>query len=153
MRILALLFLAFFLAAPTLRAEGLERKDLTVWMANGQSHRFVVEVAATPEQQERGLMFRQSMPEDDGMIFLNKIDKPSTFWMKNTLIPLDMLFVDRTGKIVHIKANAKPLSEEMIPSGGSVRAIVEINGGVAARLGIKAGDHVVFPSLGSSEKR
>ena len=149
MRLLAFLLLALFFASPGLHAQELERKDLTVWMANGQSHRFVVEVAATPEQQEKGLMFRQSMAEDDGMIFLNKIDRPSTFWMKNTLIPLDMLFVDRTGKIVHIKANAKPLSEDLIPSGGSVRAIIEINGGVAARLGIKAGDHVVFPGLGS----
>jgi hypothetical protein len=148
-RLLALLFLTLLAAAPAFGAEELAKKDLTVWMANGQSHRFEVEVAVTPAEQEVGLMFRKSMPEDSGMIFLNKIDKESTFWMKNTYIPLDMLFVARDGKIIHIKANAKPLSEDFIPSGGPVRAIIELNGGTAARLGIKAGDHVVFPGLGS----
>ncbi len=96
-------------------------------------------------------MFRKQMAADAGMIFPQESDRTMSFWMKNTYIPLDMLFVESDGRISHIVPDAKPLSETNIPSGGPIRAVVELNGGVAARLGIHVGDKVVFPGLGGAQ--
>ena len=104
--------------------------------------RFTIELATTPDQQQHGLMFRRSLAQNAGMLFLYGTDSPHSFWMKNTIIPLDILFVKRDGAIARIAANAKPLSEEPIPSGGPVRAVLEIPGGRAAQLGVAVGDKV-----------
>src|SRR5215471_18474876 len=104
-------------------------------------HRFTVEVAATPEQPERGLMFRRSLAGDRGMIFPYEPPQEVAFWMKNTLIPLDMVFIRADGRIARI-ATAKPLDETAVPSGEAAAAVLEIRGGRAAELGIKAGDKV-----------
>jgi len=101
---------------------------------------FHVEVMETPEQHERGLMFRRSMPADSGMLFNFHDPQPVTMWMKNTYIPLDMIFTDQTGKITWIAENAEPLSEALIPSHGPVYAVLEVNAGVVARFKIKIGD-------------
>jgi uncharacterized membrane protein (UPF0127 family) len=93
-------------------------------------------------------MFRKEMAADAGMIFPQESDRTMSFWMKNTLIPLDIIFIRSDGAIGHIAPDAKPLSEETIPSGGQIRAVLELNGGVAAKLGIHVGDHVIFPGLG-----
>ncbi|MBV8848928.1 MAG: DUF192 domain-containing protein [Methylobacteriaceae bacterium] len=103
----------------------------------------------TPEQLAQGLMFRRYMPDDRGMMFDFKTEQPVQFWMKNTYLPLDMIFISKAGKIVSIKENAEPLSEKLIPSGGPVLAVLEVNAGTAARIHAKPGDSVrasLFPN-------
>ncbi len=109
---------------------------------HGTTNRFSVEVAKTPADQERGLMFRQSLAPDRGMIFPFAAPVRATFWMKDTLIPLDLIFVRADGTIANIAANARPMDLSMIPSDGPVSAVLEIAGGRAAELGIRAGDRV-----------
>ncbi len=130
---------------------GLEQVPLTI-TAGTRVHRFTVEVAASPEQQERGLMFRTSMAPNAGMIFPFNPPRYASFWMKNTLIPLDMLFVRADGSIDRIAENTVPQSLEPVGSGGDVIAVLELAGGTAARLGLTEsaiirwqGDHIVRP--------
>jgi uncharacterized protein len=113
---------------------------LTIRSKTG-THRFIVEIAATPDQQERGLMFRRSLAGDRGMIFPYEPSQEVAFWMKNTLIPLDIVFIRSDGTIVRItKAEAMDLTP--LPSGEPITAVLEIRGGRAAELGIEAGDIV-----------
>src|SRR5438270_11984184 len=100
---------------------------------------FSVEMATNWPQQERGLMFRKALAPNAGMLFVFEHEQETSFWMKNTLIPLDMLFIKGNGTIARIQANAKPLSEQSIPSYEPVTAVLELAGGRAAQLGIKAG--------------
>ena len=116
---------------------------LTIHSQNG-AHRFTVEVAATLDQQQRGLMFRPSLEADRGMIFPYDPPQDVGFWMKNTLIPLDMVFIRADGTIARI-ANATPLTLETVLSGEPVAAVLELRGGRAAELGIRAGDRVDWP--------
>lgn len=106
---------------------------------------FEVEVVRTPEQLATGLMFRRELPERRGMLFDFKDDQPIYMWMKNTFIPLDMLFIRSDGTIARIAANTTPFSTQTIPSGEPARAVLEIAGGSAQRLGIAAGDQVAYP--------
>ena len=122
---------------------------LTIESAGGR-HQFAVEVATTPAQMEQGLMFRRSMAPNAGMIFDFKTPSMATMWMKNTLIPLDMLFVDAQGRIVNIHERAVPGSLDTIAAAAPARAVVELNGGTAARLGIRPGDRVLFPIFGNA---
>ena len=108
---------------------------LTIAMA-GTTHRFRVEVARTEAEQEKGLMFRTSLPADGGMLFPFAKPKIANFWMKNTLIPLDMIFVRADGSIDRIAENAIPESLDPVVSGGEVAALLEVAGGTAAKLGI-----------------
>jgi uncharacterized membrane protein (UPF0127 family) len=105
-------------------------------------HAFQVEMAITPEEKEHGLMFRRELPEGQGMLFDFQFDQNVAFWMKNTYIPLDMLFIRADGRILRIAENTEPLSERNIPSGGPVRAVLEVIGGTAKKLGIAPGDRV-----------
>ena len=114
---------------------------LTISTQTGD-HAFSVEIAATPATRERGLMNRRFMPMDRGMLFEFERDGPVAFWMKNTYIPLDMIFLSRAGVVTNVVANAEPLSERVIPSGPPCAAVLEVNGGVAAAIGVKVGDHV-----------
>jgi uncharacterized protein len=120
---------------------------LTIVSAAGP-HRFTVEVAETPAQMEQGLMFRRTMAPDAGMLFDYKTPTVATMWMRNTLIPLDMLFVDAQGRIVNIHERAVPQSLDVIAAASPVRAVIELNGGTAARLGIAPGDRVQHPIFG-----
>ena len=120
---------------------GLEQVPLTIRSATG-THRFTVEVAETPEQQAQGLMNRQSLAPDRGMIFPRNPSGDASFWMKNTLIPLDMIFIRADGTIARIAENTVPLSLDPVPSLEPVAAVLEIAGGRSAELGIKAGDTV-----------
>ncbi len=120
---------------------------LTIVTASGQ-HNFSVEVATTPAQMEQGLMFRRSLAADAGMLFDYRVPSMAMMWMKNTLIPLDMLFVDERGHIVNIHERAVPGSLDTIAAAAPVRAVIELNGGTASRLGIRPGDRVVFPIFG-----
>lgn len=103
---------------------------------------FRVEVARTGQEQARGLMFRTSMGPDEGMIFPMNPPRNAAFWMRNTVIPLDIVFIGADGRITNIAANAVPYSEEPLPSAGAVKGVLEINGGRAAELGIVPGDRV-----------
>ncbi len=125
-------------------AAGLEQVPLTI-ESRGTRHAFIVEVARSPEEQTMGLMNRQSLAPDRGMIFPYDPPRPASFWMKNTLIPLDMIFVRPDGTIGSIAANTVPLSLEPVPSGEPVAAVLEIAGGRSAELGISAGDKVSWP--------
>jgi len=122
---------------------------LTIVTASGP-HKFTVELATTPPQMAQGLMFRQSLAPDAGMLFDFVAPSMATMWMKNTLIPLDMLFVDAKGQIVNIHERAVPGSLETIAAAAPVRAVIELNGGTAARLGIRPGDRVVYPIFGNT---
>ena len=120
---------------------GLEQVPLTVQSRTG-THRFTVEVARTPEQQAMGLMHRQSLAPDRGMLFPYDPPQNASFWMKNTLIPLDMIFIRENGTVARVAENTVPLSLDPIPSLEPVAAVLEIAGGRAAELGIQAGDKV-----------
>ncbi len=106
--------------------------------ANGQVQ-FKVDVADDPVERSKGLMHVESMPRFSGMLFIYETPGPADFWMKNTLIPLDMLFADATGTITHIHENAEPLSLASIHGGKDILYVLEINGGMAAKLGIEEG--------------
>jgi uncharacterized membrane protein (UPF0127 family) len=118
--------------------------------AGGSAYKFEVELATTPAEREQGLMFRKSLAPNAGMLFLYPNEQQVAFWMKNTLIPLDMLFLKTDGSIARIAHNAVPLDETPIPSNAEVRAVLEVNGGTAAALGIKEGDKVDYPTAPSS---
>jgi uncharacterized protein len=135
------LFLLVAAAAPA-PAEGLQ--SLEIVTSTGR-HAFQVEIAADDASRERGLMDRRYMAPDHGMLFEFDRDAPVSFWMKNTYIPLDMIFIARNGAVTRIAANAEPLSERVIPSGGPCAAVLELNGGVAASIGLKVGDKVRHP--------
>lgn len=100
---------------------------------------FTVEIADTDAERAQGLMGRQSMPEDHGMLFAYPAPRPVAFWMHNTPLPLDMLFIDELGMVVSLHENARPFDETPIPSGLPVRYVLEINGGLAAKLGLRPG--------------
>ena len=122
-------------------AWALDRNTVEIASKTGV-HVFTVELATTEAERERGLMFVKSLPEGQGMLFDFKRDQPVSFWMHNTYIPLDMIFIAGNGRIMHIAENAKPLSDDLIPSQYPVRAVLEVIGGTAEKLGIKPGDRV-----------
>ncbi|MDQ3074723.1 MAG: DUF192 domain-containing protein [Pseudomonadota bacterium] len=124
---------------------GLDQVPLTVTTTAGKTHRFTVEVARTEAQQAQGLMNRQSLAPDRGMIFPYAAPTEASFWMKNTLIPLDIIFVRTDGTIARIEANTAPLSLDPIVAGEPVGAVLELAGGRAAELGISAGAKVAWP--------
>lgn len=125
-------------------AHAAEESTLEIVTSDGV-HVFTVEMARTDEERQKGLMFRKDLPEGRGMLFDFKPDQPVAMWMRNTYIPLDMLFINGDGTIRRIAENTEPLSETTIPSGGPVRGVLEVIGGTAKRLGIKAGDKVAHP--------
>jgi uncharacterized membrane protein (UPF0127 family) len=134
-----------FVSAPPALAQaqpqgGIEPLDFVT--ASG-THHFSVEVMRTDAQRERGLMFRRYLPPDRGMLFDFTTEQPVMMWMKNTYLSLDMVFISRSGIVTSIAENTEPLSERIIPSGGPVYAVLELNAGTAARIGLKPGDHVV----------
>jgi uncharacterized membrane protein (UPF0127 family) len=137
--------LTFVVAAALARAAWADEGTLFVERTSGEPLRFTVEIADTSEARARGLMFRERLPDRHGMLFDFHREEPVAFWMRNTLIPLDMLFIDGSGRIVKIHANAVPLSAETIPSGRPVLAVLEIAGGTSAELGIAVGDRVRHP--------
>lgn len=144
--------LAFLAAGARAELASFAKSSLTIDTVAGPQ-RFTVELARSPEQQQQGLMFRQSLAADAGMLFDFGDTRPAAFWMKNTLIPLDMLFIAADGHIADIHERAVPLSEATIESKVPVRAVLELNGGSVARLDIHRGDlvhHAIFGTAAGS---
>jgi uncharacterized protein len=120
-------------------------EPLTIVTRNGR-HAFLIEVARNDADRAQGLMFRRSLAPDRGMLFdFGRQTQPTVMWMKNTYIPLDMIFIRPDGAIARIAENAEPLSTRTISSGEPVSAVLEVAGGTAARLGIKPGDRIEHP--------
>jgi len=120
-------------------AQALE--PLTIVTASGE-HPFQVEIAKTVDERAKGLMFRRYMPADRGMLFEFEANEPVGFWMKNTYISLDMVFIAPNGTVTRIAEKAEPLSETVIPSGGPCVGVLEINAGIAAEIGLAVGDRI-----------
>ncbi len=137
--VLAIALLIVAGVSPPAGASGLEPLQI---VTAGGLHEFQVEIAADDASRERGLMNRRYMPADRGMLFEFEREAPVSFWMKNTYIPLDMIFISRAGVVTNVVADAEPLSERVIPSGPPCAAVLELNGGTAAAIGVKAGDRI-----------
>lgn len=133
------------LLAPPAAADG--RALATVVTEGGGRFAFHVEIADTDASRMRGLMFRQRMARDEGMLFLFERETPQSFWMKNTPLSLDMLFIAADGRVVGLAEQTEPYSTRPIPSGAPALAVLEVLGGTARLLGIRIGDRVEHPAL------
>lgn len=111
-------------------------------------HEFVVELATTEEERSQGLMFRKKLAQNRGMLFIYKSERVVSMWMKNTFIPLDMLFIDKNGFITHLVKQTRPLSLNIISSMGNVLGVLELLGGTSDSLGIRSGDRVEHAAFG-----
>ncbi len=140
---------ALFLPAAAAQAEC--RADAVDIRGPWGTARFTVETALTPQDQAMGLMYRESLPRLAGMLFVYEEEAELGFWMRNTLIPLDMIFTDAAGRVVRVHENAVPLDETVIRSGGPALAVLEINGGLSSEFGIGPGDELRSPILPQDE--
>ncbi|MCW8055609.1 DUF192 domain-containing protein [Agrobacterium tumefaciens] len=147
--VMALLFFMLASAAQAQERQAFTSEPLTIETASGKTHDFVAELALDDAQRAQGLMFRKSMPSENGMLFDFGEARAVAMWMRNTLIPLDMLFIGSDGRITHIHENAVPHSEAIISSRGPVKFVLELNGGAAKRSGIKPGDMVRSAQIGN----
>jgi uncharacterized membrane protein (UPF0127 family) len=134
---------ATWLMAP-LPARSAEQQTLEIVSKSGV-HVFTVELAVSDEERQKGLMFRRSLPESQGMLFDFKTDQDVSMWMRNTYVSLDMIFIRGDGRIQRIAENTQTESDRIIPSGGPVRAVLEVVAGTAKKFGIAAGDRVASP--------
>jgi uncharacterized protein len=141
-----LVAVAAFLVASSPTARSAEQQILEIASKTGV-HVFSVELAVTDEERARGLMFRRSVPESYGMLFDFKRDQEVTMWMRNTYVSLDMIFIQSDGRIRRIAENTETESDKIIPSGGQVRAVLEVAAGTAKKFGIEPGDRVATPIL------
>lgn len=123
-------------------------EPLNVYSRNGETHHFEVRVADDTRTREKGLMGVKRLPDGQGMLFVFDDVSPAQFWMKNTLIPLDMVFIDGKGVVSSVHHEAQPLDLSIISSEEPVRAVLEVSGGVAERLGIGRGDQIISSALG-----
>jgi uncharacterized protein len=137
--VFAVLVCVTFAAIAAARAAG--QSTLEIASKTGV-HSFAVELATNDDERSRGLMFRKELPEGRGMLFDFEHEAPVAFWMHNTYIPLDMIFIRGDGSILRIAENTEPLSDRLVPSGGPVRAVLEVIAGTAHKFGIAPGDHV-----------
>jgi uncharacterized membrane protein (UPF0127 family) len=127
-----------------LPAGSAEQQTLEIVSKSGV-HVFTVELAVSDEERQKGLMFRRSLPESQGMLFDFKADQDVSMWMRNTYVSLDMIFIRGDGRIQRIAENTQTESDRIIPSGGPVRAVLEVVAGTAKKFGIAAGDRVASP--------
>jgi uncharacterized protein len=142
----ALLAFGLFAFAGAAVAQSADLQKIEIATKSG-TRTFLVELARNDEERARGLMFRKELPDGRGMLFDFQREQDISFWMKNTYIPLDMIFIRADGTIRRIAANTEPLSERSVPAGGPVRYVLEVIGGTARKLGIEAGDKVTGPPL------
>jgi uncharacterized membrane protein (UPF0127 family) len=139
---LALIVLALTLSPEAARAAAEQTLEIA---SKSGVHVFSVEVVDNDADRAKGLMYRKELPEGRGMLFDFHRDQEVSFWMQNTYIPLDMIFIRGDGQILRIEENTVPLSTRMIPSRGAVRAVLEVIGGTSRKLGIAPGDRVASP--------
>jgi uncharacterized membrane protein (UPF0127 family) len=140
-------FFAFFISFFALHAAYAEDgvfEPLSITTASGK-HDFQVEVMRTDDEQQRGMMFRRSLDDDKGMLFPFQAERIATFWMQNTYVSLDMIFIKSDGSVQRIEKRAEPLSTRTVSSGSPVLAVLELVAGSADRLGIKPGDKIAYP--------
>lgn len=150
--------LAVALGAATLAGTGPSRAEsvaaqpaaslsqLTVETETG-IHAYKVELATTPAERSRGLMYRKSLPTDQGMLFDMGAAGPTAFWMRNTFVSLDIIFIGADGRVLNVAARTTPLSEETVPSDGDARFVLELLAGQAAAVGLKPGDRIRHPVI------
>jgi uncharacterized membrane protein (UPF0127 family) len=143
-RNLVLALIALLALAPYAAPQAAERSIVEIATKTGV-HAFSVELAVTDEERAKGLMFRRSLPEGQGMLFDFKRDDEVSMWMKNTYVSLDMIFIERNGRIRRIAESTQPESERIVSSGGPVRAVLEVVAGTAKKLGIAPGDRIAHP--------
>ena len=136
---------ALFVVAAVARAAGEARIEI---ISKTGVHSFVVELAANDLERSRGLMFRKQLPDGRGMLFDFEHDQPVAFWMHNTYISLDMIFITGDGHVLRIAESTEPLSDRLIPSGGPVRAVLEVIAGTARKDGLAPGDRVTGSIFG-----
>jgi uncharacterized membrane protein (UPF0127 family) len=141
---------AVLAALPAARAGG---QDTIEIVTRTGVHAFAVELATNAAERAVGLMYRKELPEGRGMLFDFHDEQPVQFWMHNTYIPLDMIFIAGDGRVVHVAENAKPMSDDLIPSGRPVRAVLEVIAGTARKFGIAAGDRVTGSFFGKGGGR
>lgn len=127
-------------AKPVCPSQGLKQVPITLVTSTGR-HAYRLEVAATADEQQCGLMYRKKMKQQAGMIFPFSPPRPATFWMENTFLPLDLIFVGPDSRVISV-GNGKPFSRDMIDSNGVAASVVELNAGEAKRIGLKVGDKV-----------
>ena len=139
---IAFILFGLFIAAGPVRPAG--QQTLEIASKTGV-HIFAVDVVDNDADRAKGLMYRKELPEGRGMLFDFHRDQDVSFWMQNTYIPLDMVFIRGDGRILRIEENTEPLSTRLIPSGGPVRAVLEVIGGTSRKLGIAPGDRVASP--------
>ncbi|MFN3371196.1 MAG: DUF192 domain-containing protein [Sphingomonadaceae bacterium] len=132
-------------AKPGKPQTGLRVVPLTIETSDGRTHRYRVEVAETAAQQAHGMMFRTSVPAGTGMIFPMRPPRPAAFWMQNTLVSLDLVFIGADGRVRNIAERAVPRSEALLASAGPVAAVLELAGGEAERIGLRPGDRIRWP--------
>lgn len=131
-------------AAPAAAQAPLPRTALTL-IAGREKRRYAVELARTPAQQAAGMMFRRKMARDEGMLFPFARAEPGvSFWMENTILPLDIIFIGSDARVINIAADCKPLSRNFVYAAGPTLAVLELNGGEAARIGLRPGDKVDY---------
>ncbi len=143
----AVVFIIVSSAAGAQQAK-LPTEEVVIKTKDGQEFSFISEMALTPDQQATGMMFRTEMGPNEGMLFVFDEVRRASFWMRNCVIPLDMLFIRPNGRIANIIENAEPGTDTARRSNGRVLGVFEIPGGRAAELGIKAGDLLVHPAYG-----
>jgi len=124
-----------------------KQAEILVYTTQGDTLTFDAEIADTPEKSEKGLMYRKHMNENQGMFFIFEEERPLSFWMKNTYIPLDIIFIDSNYQIVSISENCMPLSEQMIPSLKPAQYVLEINAGLSRKFGIKSNQKIIFKDI------
>jgi uncharacterized membrane protein (UPF0127 family) len=142
----------FLLLAGAALAQQATFSQQELWIKSSEkTHKFMVELALNDEQRAQGLMFRKEMAPDHGMLFDFDETRPVAMWMENTILPLDMLFIQKDGTISHIRADAVPYSRDIIDSHGPVSFVLELNAGRTKALGIKVGDKVVSKQIGNAD--
>lgn len=147
----ALLIFCLICSASLAQAQAACRADTVFLRGDWGQARFTVELADTPQTRSRGLMFRESMPRSVGMLFIYDRPQRATFWMRNTLISLDMIFTDETGVVQHVHHEAIPGDETTIDGGSRILTVLEINGGLAKAMGIVPGSQIRHPAFSSDK--
>lgn len=142
-----LVIVSLFLMYNLCEVSASAKSELSIITSNGSKHNFLVEVARTEEEKKIGLMFRKTLAKNAGMLFLYKREALRLMWMKNTFIPLDILFIDKDGVIQRVVKRTIPHSLATISSRQSVLAVLELRGGITSSLEIKKGDRIEHPAF------